>query len=69
MRYTDKQGNSLNLNECMTAESFYIEADVYIDEPTEMYFNQKGELRAGKRPKTAIAYLQRDDSELLPTSG
>lgn len=67
MRYTDKQGNSLNLNECMTAESFFMEADVYIDEPMEMYFNQQGELRAGKRPKTAIAHLQSDSSELLPT--
>lgn len=66
MRYTDKQGNFLNFNECMTAESFFMEADVYIDEPIEMYFNQKAELRAGKRPKTAIASLQSDTNELLP---
>jgi hypothetical protein len=28
MRYTDKEGNPLNLNECMTADSFLMEADV-----------------------------------------
>jgi hypothetical protein len=55
MRYTDKEGNTLNLNDCMTADSFFMEADVYICEPLEMYFNQKGELRAGKRPKKAVA--------------
>ncbi len=55
MRYTDKEGNTLNLNECMTADSFLMEADVYICEPLEMHFNQKGELKAGKRPKKAVA--------------
>lgn len=56
MRYTDKEGNTLNLNECMTADSFLMEADVYICEPLEMHFNQKGELRAGKKPKKAAAW-------------
>ncbi len=55
MRYTDKEGNTLNINECMTADSFFIEAADYTYEPTEMYFNQQGELRAGKRPKKAVA--------------
>lgn len=30
---TDKQGKTLNLNECMTANSFCMEADVYIRQP------------------------------------
>lgn len=55
MRYTDQEGNTLNLNECMTADSFFMETDVYIREPLEMHFNQKGELRAGKKPNKAIA--------------
>jgi len=55
MRYTDKEGNTLNLNECMTADSFFMEADVYIREPLEMHFNQEGELRAGKKPKKAVS--------------
>lgn len=55
MRYTDKEGNTLSLNECMTANSFFMEADVYIREPLEMYFNDKGELRAGKRPQKQVA--------------
>ena len=59
MRYTDKEGNTLNLNECMTADSFLMEADVYICEPLEMHFNQKGELRAGKKPKKAAAHLRK----------
>lgn len=70
MRYTDKEGNTLNLDEvrgspvvarrglsdqAMTADSFLMVADVYIREPLEMYFNAIGELRAGKRPKGAVA--------------
>ena len=55
MRYTDQEGNTLNLNDCMTADSFFMETDVYIREPLEMHFNQKGELRAGKKPKKAAA--------------
>ncbi len=55
MRYTDKEGNTLDLNECMTADSFLMEPDVYTYEPLEMYFNQKGDLKAGKRPKKAVA--------------
>lgn len=58
MLYTDLEGNTLNLNECMTADSFFMETDVYIREPLEMHFNQKGELRAEKKPNKAIA-LQR----------
>ncbi len=54
MRYTDKEGNTLNLNECMTADSFLMEPDVYICEPLEMHFNQKGDLKAGKRPNKAV---------------
>lgn len=57
MRYTNKEGTTLNLDEAMTANSFFMEADVYIREPLEMYFNQKGELRAGKRPNKAVAHL------------
>ncbi len=37
MRYTDREGNTLNLNECMTADSFFMEADVSIREPLEMH--------------------------------
>lgn len=40
MRYTDKQGKTLNLNECMTTDSFFMQAEVYISEPQEMHFNQ-----------------------------
>lgn len=54
MRYTDKEGNTLNLNECMTADSFLMEPDVYICELLEMHFNQKGDLKAGKRSKKAV---------------
>ena len=68
MRYTDKEGNTLTLNECMTADSFLMEADVYISEPLEMYFNQKAELRAGKRPQKAVASLRSNGSELIPAS-
>ncbi len=57
MRYTNKEGNTLNLDECMTADSFFIEPDVYIHEPVEMHFNQKAELKAGKKPKKAVAPL------------
>ncbi|MBV8884639.1 MAG: hypothetical protein JO235_11675 [Chroococcidiopsidaceae cyanobacterium CP_BM_RX_35] len=55
MRYTNKEGNTLDLNECMTADSFLMEPDIYICEPLEMHFNQKGVLKAGKRPKQAVA--------------
>lgn len=55
MRYTDKQGNNLNLNDAMAADSFLMVADVYVREPLEMYFNAAGELRAGKRPKGVAA--------------
>lgn len=55
MRYTDKEGNSINLNDAMTADSFLMVTDVYIREPLEMYFNAAGELRAGKRPKGVVA--------------
>ncbi|HEY9637891.1 MAG TPA: hypothetical protein V6D14_31150 [Coleofasciculaceae cyanobacterium] len=65
MRYTDKQGKTLNLNECMTVDSFFIEAEVYIREPQEMHFNQKGELRAGKKLNKAVAQGS-DGSELIP---
>jgi len=57
MRYTDKEGTTLTLDECMTADSFLMETDVYICEPLEMHFNQKGELKAGKKPKKSIAHL------------
>lgn len=50
MRYTDNQGKTLSLNECMTADSFFMQAEVYISEPQEMHFNPTGELRAGKKP-------------------
>ena len=60
MRYTDKEGNTLSLNDAMTADSFLIVADVYVREPLEMYFNVEGELRAGKRPKGAVATLRND---------
>ena len=36
MRYTDRKGNTLNLNECISSDRFFIEADVYIREPLEM---------------------------------
>lgn len=54
MRYTDKEGNTLNLNECMTADSFSMEPDVYTCEPLEMHFNQNGDLKAGKRSNKAV---------------
>ncbi|OWY64552.1 hypothetical protein B7486_46615 [cyanobacterium TDX16] len=54
MRYTDKEGNTLNSNECMTADSFLMEPDVYTCEPLEMHFNQNGDLKAGKRPNKAV---------------
>ncbi len=61
MRYTDQEGNILNLNEAMAANSFLMVADVYTREPLEMYFNAEGDLRAGKRPKGAVAHLLNDD--------
>lgn len=57
MRYTDQEGNILNLNEAMTANSFLMVSDVYTREPLEMYFNAEGDLRAGKRPKGAVAHV------------
>ncbi|MFQ4146046.1 photosystem II assembly protein Psb34 [Chlorogloeopsis sp. ULAP02] len=66
MRYTDKEGKTLNLDDCMTADSFFIEAEVYICEPLEMHFNKEGELTAGNKPKKAIAHLRSDGSELIP---
>ena len=54
MRYTDKEGNTLNLNEYMAADSFLMEPDVYTCEPLEMHFNS-GDLKAGKRPKKPVA--------------
>jgi hypothetical protein len=66
MRYTDKQGNTLNLDECMTADSFLMEADNYIDEPLEMHFDLTGELKAGKKGKQAAAPLRSNGSELIP---
>jgi hypothetical protein len=65
MRYTDKDGNNLDLNERLAADSFFMEADVYISEPLEMHFNQKGELRAGNKSKKAVAHLHRDSSKLI----
>ena len=55
MRYTGKEGNTLDLNECMTVDSFLMEPDIYTCEPLEMHFNQKGEMKAGKRPNKAVA--------------
>lgn len=66
MRYTNKQGTTLNLDECKAADSFFIEADVYICEPLEMYFNQEGELKAGKKSHKEVAPLRSDGSELIP---
>lgn len=66
MRYTNKKGTTLNLDECKTADSFFIEAEVYICEPLEMHFNQQGELKAGKKSNKAIAHLRSDGSELIP---
>ncbi|WP_026733105.1 photosystem II assembly protein Psb34 [Fischerella sp. PCC 9605] len=66
MRYTDKKGTTLNPDECKTADSFFMEAEVYICEPLEMHFNQKGELRAGKKSNKAIAHHRSDGSELIP---
>jgi len=60
MYYVDKEGNTLNLSEAMAADSFLMEADLYTSEPVEMYFNAQGELRAGKRPKGAVATLRTD---------
>lgn len=54
MRYTDKQGNTLSLNECMAADSFFMEADVYTSEPLEMHFNEAGELQTGKKPQQMV---------------
>lgn len=39
---------------------------MYIREPLEMHFNQKGELRAGKKPKKAAAHLRSNGNELIP---
>ncbi|MBD2596447.1 ssl1498 family light-harvesting-like protein [Nostoc spongiaeforme FACHB-130] len=66
MRYTDKEGKILNLDDCMTADSFFMEAEVYICEPLEMHFNKEGDLKAGKKPNKAIAHLRSDGSELIP---
>jgi len=66
MRYTDKEGKTLNLDDCMTADSFFMEAEVYICEPLEMHFNKQGDLKAGKKPNKAIAHLRSDGSELIP---
>ncbi len=66
MRYTDKEGKTLNLDDCMTADSFFMEAEVYICEPLEMHFNKEGDLKAGKKPNKAIAHLRSDGSELIP---
>lgn len=66
MRYTDKEGKTLNLDDCMTADSFFMEAEVYICEPLEMHFNKEGDLRAGKKPNKAIAHLPSHGSELTP---
>lgn len=65
MRYTDKEGNTLTSDGCMTADSFFMEADVYTSEPLEMHFDQKGELKAGKRPQK-VAHRRSDSNELLP---
>jgi hypothetical protein len=65
MLYTDKQGKTLNLNECMTADSFLMQAEAYISEPQEMHFNQTGELKAGRKPNQAVA-PRSDGSELIP---
>ena len=54
MRYTNKEGDTLEPNEYMTADSFLMESDVYICEPLEMHFNS-GDLKAGKRPKKPVA--------------
>ncbi|MEW5855931.1 MAG: hypothetical protein AB1861_00880 [Cyanobacteriota bacterium] len=54
MRYTNKEGNTLTLDECMTADSFFMEADVYVGEPLEMHFDENQELKAGKKPKKAV---------------
>ncbi|HEY9674693.1 MAG TPA: ssl1498 family light-harvesting-like protein [Waterburya sp.] len=65
MRYTDNQGKTLSLNECMTADSFLMQAEVYISEPLEMHFNPQGELQAGKRTNKTVAHRS-DGSELIP---
>jgi hypothetical protein len=65
MRYTDNQGKTLNLNECMTADSFFMQAEVYISEPLEMHFNPQGELKAGKKWNQTLAHRS-DGSELIP---
>jgi hypothetical protein len=65
MRYTDKEGNTLTPDVCMTTDSFFMEADVYTSEPLEMHFDQKGELKAGKKPLKA-AHRNSDSNELLP---
>jgi hypothetical protein len=62
MRYTDKEGNTLNLNECMTADSFFMEANVYISEPLEMHFNEAGELRNGKKPQLVAGISAKSSS-------
>ncbi|MBD2102427.1 hypothetical protein [Leptolyngbya sp. FACHB-261] len=57
MRYTDQQGNTLSLNQCMAANSFFMEDEMYSREPLEMHFTSTGELRAGKKPKNAGSEL------------
>ncbi len=66
MRYTDKKGKTLNLDKCKSADSFFMETEVYICEPLEMHFNQEGELRAGKKSNKTIAHHRSDGSELIP---
>ncbi len=41
MRYTDKEGNTLDVSEYMTADSFLMEPDVYTCEPLEMHFKRR----------------------------
>jgi hypothetical protein len=66
MRYTDKEGKTLNLDDFRTADSFLMEAEVYICEPLQMHFNKQGDLKAGNKPNKAIAHLRSDGSELIP---
>ncbi|MBD2449010.1 ssl1498 family light-harvesting-like protein [Nostoc sp. FACHB-152] len=69
MRYTDKEGKTLNFDDCKTADSFFMEAEVYICEPLEMYFNKEGDLKAGKKPHKAISYAGRNAIAHLPSNG
>jgi hypothetical protein len=40
----------------MTADSFFMQAEVYISEPLEMHFNLQGELQAGKKLNQTLAH-------------